>query len=176
MTNYANGKIYKLYSPSQPELSDYYGSTTQSLALRIGQHRNHAKIGKGVRSEAIIAAGDAVIVLVELCPVDTKEELHAREAFWIRGNPCVNKCMPGGLSITETKASQAANYATHRVERVAYQAVYNIAHKVEIAAKGAAYRAAHKVERAAYRAANRDRINERRRELDAAKKAAAAAI
>ena len=172
MTNYANGKIYKLYSPSQPELGDYYGSTTQSLALRIGQHRCNAKIGKGLRSEAIIAAGDAVIVLVELCPVGSKEELHSREAFWIRGNPCVNKQVPGGLTPAETKAYNAAYNAAHRGEHAAY----NAAHKIEKAAYNATYRAAHKIEKAAYNAVNRDRDNERQRARYAAKKAAAAAI
>jgi hypothetical protein len=175
MTNYANGKVYKIYSPSQPELGDYYGSTTQSLALRIGQHRSNAKRGQCITSAVIIAAGDAVIVLVELCPVGTKEELHAREAFWIRGNPCVNKVVPG-RTVAEKSAYNAEYRATHKVTEAAYQADYRAAHKPERAAYHAAYSAAHKVEEAAYRAANRDRINERRRERYAAKKAAAAAV
>lgn len=175
MPNYGNGKVYKIYSPSQPELGVYYGSTTQSLALRIGQHRSSAKAGLGVKSAVIIAAGDAVIVLVELCPVTTKEELTAREAFWIRENECVNKRVPG-----RTRAESSAAYrAAHKVEIAAQMAAYHATHKVEIATRQAAYRASRKVERAAYDAAyretNRTHINECARARYAAKKAAAAA-
>lgn len=169
--DYANGRIYRIESPSQPELGVYYGSTTQPLSKRMAHHRTTAKRGGGSRSASIIAAGDAVIILVELCPVTTKEELNAREAFWIRGNPCVNRNVPG-----RTRAEGSAAYrAAHKVEIAAQMAAYHATHKVEIASRQAAYRASRKVERAAYDAANRERINGRQRERYAAKKAAAAA-
>ena len=99
MPDYQNGKIYKLVSNNDPDLV-YYGSTTQPLCVRKAGHiRSYRqwKNGKGKDSTTsynVIEAGNVDIVLVEMYPCESKEELHKRERFWIDGNECVNKVIP----------------------------------------------------------------------------------
>ena len=75
MPNFQLGKVYSVRSLSRPELI-YIGSTTQSLAKRMGQHR---KASNKCASREIIAIGDAYIELIENFPCANKEELSARE-------------------------------------------------------------------------------------------------
>ena len=96
-TNYQNGKIYKIVCNITGDV--YYGSTTQALSKRLGEHRSNYKSwlkGKTrkMTSFQIIARGDYDICLVEKVVCDSKEELHMRERFWIEGNTCVNKYIP----------------------------------------------------------------------------------
>jgi len=98
MPDYSKSKIYKIVCNITGET--YYGSTVQSLAKRVGQHRDDFKRwknGKGncVKSYDIIERGDYDYSLVEECPCDSKEQLHVRERYWIENNECVNKYIPG---------------------------------------------------------------------------------
>lgn len=94
MPNYQNGQIYKIWSPSSD--ATYYGSTTQKLSSRMAEHRStSAKVRGNTLSREVIAHGDAVIVLVENYPCDSKYELCAREAHFIKNFDCVNKQIPG---------------------------------------------------------------------------------
>jgi hypothetical protein len=97
MVNYQQGKIYMIESLSQNKR--YYGSTTSSLSIRMAGHRHSNtcyKLGKGnlITSFEILDYGDASIILVANAACNTKEELHAVEAVYIRNNDCVNKNMP----------------------------------------------------------------------------------
>jgi len=90
LINYQNGKIYKIYSPSHPEIDPYYGSTIQSLHMRFSGH----KYKKNCTSNLIICYEDALIELVEEVKCNNVEELLAREVWWITNNPCINKNNP----------------------------------------------------------------------------------
>lgn len=84
---YQDGKIYKIVSHSRPELV-YYGSTINTLRQRMSQHKG-AK--NPCTSKQIIDCGDAIILLLELYPCNSRDELTARELQFILNNPCVNK-------------------------------------------------------------------------------------
>lgn len=92
---YANGKIYKIISPSHPELV-YFGSTVQALSRRMSGHRRDNADNKlNIQSKQILKYDDAKIILVQSFPCDSKEELTAKEAEYIKNNDCVNKVVPG---------------------------------------------------------------------------------
>ncbi len=92
--NYGNGKIYKIWSPSHPELV-YYGSTIQALSRRMAEHRSAINKCAYVSSSLVLKYDDAKIELVEDYPCERKELLLAREGYFIRENVCVNKQIPG---------------------------------------------------------------------------------
>ena len=92
---YQRGKIYKLVSDQTTDV--YSGSTIEPyLTIRLSRHRTSYKIwlnGKGnyVTSFEIVKYEDCDIILVEKFPCDSKDELRARETFYIDNNECVNK-------------------------------------------------------------------------------------
>jgi hypothetical protein len=94
--DFNEGKIYKIYSPSNPDLGCYYGSTCIPLNCRLMEHKNafrkYINHDKPIeRSRAVIQFGDAVIELVEKCPCSSRAELEKRERFYIQSNPdCLN--------------------------------------------------------------------------------------
>lgn len=173
--DYAAAKIYKIESPSRPELGVYYGATTQTLANRMSTHRYSFKQGFPIRSSLIIAAGDAVISLVEQCVVTSKAELAAREAHWIKLNDCVNKATPGQTPKEYREANRdkiTAYYAANRDKKAAYRSEYNAANREQLNAKQAVYNEANREQINArqnvYYTANREQINARRAEWRAA--------
>jgi hypothetical protein len=87
--DYANGKIYKITGGGMT----YYGSTTQPLSKRFYGHKSKKNYNHTLSSK-IIETGEAVIVLVELFPCKSKDELFSRERFWIENNECINKIIP----------------------------------------------------------------------------------
>ena len=72
MPDYQNGKIYKIVSPSNPDMLPYFGATTQRLCSRMNGHRRSDQM---CQSSVLIGCGDAKIVLVENYPCNSKEEL-----------------------------------------------------------------------------------------------------
>jgi hypothetical protein len=101
MVNYQLGKIYKIVGNGLT----YYGSTCEpTLARRLAGHvaqYKHYKKGIGVymRSFDIIETGEYTIVLAEGFVCDTKDQLHARERYYIENNECTNKVIPGRSNI-----------------------------------------------------------------------------
>jgi hypothetical protein len=95
--NYQNGKVYIIRSYLTDDV--YIGSTVKSLAKRLANHNFDYKsfLNKkyyNVSSFEIIK--HAYIELIENYPCDSKEQLNAREGYWIRSTPnCVNKCIAG---------------------------------------------------------------------------------
>ncbi len=75
MPDFQQGKIYKIRSTIRPDLI-YIGSTTQTLSMRMTQHRAPSS---RCSSHEIIAVGDAYIELIENFPCNNKDELNARE-------------------------------------------------------------------------------------------------
>lgn len=98
MPNYKFSKVYKIYSPSQPNLLCYIGVTTQPLFKRMWQHKNVFENNKKYQETAhsiISESYDYIIELIEKFPCDCLEELNKRKGYWIRKLKCVNKNIIG---------------------------------------------------------------------------------
>ena len=99
MTDFMQGKIYKLVSPSSNEI--YIGSTCKPLRRRLSGHICNYKrflIGKirtWTSSYHLVNYENVDIILIEDFPCQTKLELHLREGYYIRNTMCVNKFIPG---------------------------------------------------------------------------------
>lgn len=99
---YANGKIYKLVSNVSTDI--YIGSTCTDLNKRKFKHKADYKRWKNGKSGfmtsfKLFEIGKVDIVLVESFPCKNKEELHAKERYWIENLDCVNKNIPTRKSI-----------------------------------------------------------------------------
>ena len=97
MPNYSNGKIYKITGTnSEGNSITYYGSTTKKyLCTRLAQHKYISKIGQTNSSKQVVDCEDCQITLIEYFSCESKDELIARERFYIESNECVNKNIPG---------------------------------------------------------------------------------
>ncbi len=100
--DYQKGKIYKIESHLGDKI--YVGSTTKKyLSERMTAHRqSYCTWKKGnygkVRSFELFeeyGIENCNIILLELCPCKSKDELNAKEAHYIRTLKCVNKVIPG---------------------------------------------------------------------------------
>ena len=103
MNKYENGKIYKIEAINGDEGDIYIGSTSQKLLCsRIAKHKHTYKQyninkKKRIRSYDIFdkyGADNCVITLLEIVNCKTKDELLARERFYIQSLKCVNKNIP----------------------------------------------------------------------------------
>jgi len=92
MPNYQDGKIYKITAGNLT----YFGSTIQPLSQRLAKHRNDKKAqpNSNFSSFPLLDMPDCKIILVEDYPCERREQLLAREAFYIKSNECVNKIRP----------------------------------------------------------------------------------
>jgi len=99
--NYQKGKIYKIESHLGPKI--YIGSTTKEyLSQRMTMHRYRYKAWKNEKYHRITSfelfdeygIDNCNIILLELCPCNTKDELTSRESHYIRTLNCVNKVIP----------------------------------------------------------------------------------
>jgi len=91
MPDYSRARIYKIVCDTSGEV--YYGSTIQSLSMRLTGHRQDARRDR-CSSKQIIDRGNYSIVLVEEYPCENKEQLCRRERYYIENNECVNKQVP----------------------------------------------------------------------------------
>ena len=97
MVNYQNGKIYRIDGGGLT----YIGSTTKKyLCDRLSGHKTDYKRyldGKGryITSFEVLKTDDYKIELIECFPCNSKDELTAREGYYIRQMDCVNKVIPG---------------------------------------------------------------------------------
>jgi uncharacterized C2H2 Zn-finger protein len=85
-----SGKVYRVISPSHPELV-YYGSTSNNyLCNRMSQHRTDYKRYPNAQRAVfeLVKYDDAKIELVE---ETTIEEMKSREQWYISNHECVNK-------------------------------------------------------------------------------------
>ena len=101
MVNYNNGKIYKIENNVDDMI--YIGSTTkQYLSQRMDNHRSKYKSWKAGRIRKLMVfeifdkhgIENCKIVLLELVNCESKDELLAREAFYIKSLVCVNRIIP----------------------------------------------------------------------------------
>ena len=105
MVNYNNGKVYKIEPITGVDTGDVYiGSTAkQYLSQRMTSHRYGYKYWKEGKQLKITSydlfdkygVENCQIVLLETVMANSKEELLAREAFYIKSMLCVNKVMLG---------------------------------------------------------------------------------
>ncbi len=101
MTDYSKSKVYKLVSNLTSDI--YIGSCVVELSKRLSLHkspRNTCSSKKMFVVDAIIT-----IVLLEACPCTSKNELKARELYYITNNKCININKP---FITEILYSDVA--------------------------------------------------------------------
>jgi hypothetical protein len=99
INKYHNSKIYKIVSNHTDKI--YIGSTIQLLCKRIYKHKKDYEyfknnIGRHIRSFDLLELGDVDIILLENVKCESKEELHAKERYYIELNKeiCVNKNIP----------------------------------------------------------------------------------
>ena len=150
MTDYSNGKIYKITSVLRPDLI-YIGSTVWKLWKRMSSHR--AKTNKS-SSRQILELGDAVIELIHDFPCNSKEELRIEEQRVMNTFPVIVNQHDAYLSdedrIAKDKQRMKIYRKTHKEELAEYnkkwreenqesllekQRKWNEINKVEIAAK-----------------------------------------
>ena len=99
MVNYQLGKIYKIVDNTNGNI--YVGSTCEkSLARRLQTHMtDYKKYLKGEKSSntalQIFKNNNYDIILIENCPCENKDTLHARERYFIETLICVNYQRPG---------------------------------------------------------------------------------
>ena len=152
MVNYNEGKIYKIESTLGNMV--YYGSTTKKrLCDRMTTHRgDYNKWLKGKSNLVMVynlfeeyGLENCKIILVENCPCESRDELHAREAHYIRNFECVNKCIPN--------RTNKEYYEDNKVKIAEKAKVYREVNKDKLLKYGKEY---HEV--------NKERINEHYKE------------
>lgn len=92
MVNYGNGKIYRIVCNQSGK--QYIGATTIPLSSRLSQHKKVFRDAKTCLSREVLEGGDYAIYLIEDFPCERKEQLLARERYFIESNACVNKKIP----------------------------------------------------------------------------------
>jgi len=159
MPDYQQGKIYRLVSNKTEDV--YYGATTRALTHRKNHHKSNLNCSskKLFENDAIVT-----IVLIENFPCNNKNELKARELFYITNNPCINNNKP---FISEL------NYGIEYQKE--YQNKYRESNKETISERMKAYSESNKEtiseQKKEYYEANKEAILERRRQAYKNKKA-----
>ena len=116
--SYQSGKIYKIVSEQTDKV--YVGSTKCSIISRLYEHTsayNSWKKGKSdyTTSYEIVQYNDAKIILLESYPCSNKDELRAREQFWINNTQrCVNKA----TAFKENRIVQINNFQIGQVYKI----------------------------------------------------------
>lgn len=151
MPDYALGKIYKIISDQTDQM--YVGSTAQKLlSHRMGEHKkDYMKSAKGnckISSQEIIKFDDARIILIESFPCTSRDELRAREQYWLD--------IHHTLSVNKQKAhvgdDKEAYYAqqkkqNHIANKEKYNKIsreYHEVHREELKIASKAYYTVHK--------------------------------
>ena len=102
MVNYSKGKIYKIENSITNEI--YIGSTCKDyLSQRMQKHRSDYKRYKEGKIGKVSTVFDLFdkygvenfqIILIEAYNANSKDDLHSKEAFYIKSVACVNKNIP----------------------------------------------------------------------------------
>ncbi len=151
---YNKSKIYKIVDNTNSQC--YIGSTIESLRRRLSKHRAHYKQFQNnkknyISSFEILKNDNYDIILLEEFSCETKEQLHARERYWIEKTECVNMLIP---SRTDEEWREL-----HRDDKREYDKQYRENNKEKINERGKQYREN-----------NKEKINERRRQWRLKKK------
>ncbi len=92
------GTVYMIWSSQTPKR--YYGSTIQTLSMRMSEHRKRFRKWSVdglnyVSSYDVLCFDDARIEWIETVEFENRAELAAREGWWMRNNECSNKNVAG---------------------------------------------------------------------------------
>ena len=92
---YTNGKIYQILNNVNDEV--YVGSTTQPLGKRLYKHQHGSKNRDNLINKLIREIGEdsIYIELIEIYPCNSREELRAREGYYIRERGTLNNLIAG---------------------------------------------------------------------------------
>ena len=93
--DYKNGKIYQILNNVNDDV--YVGSTTQPLCKRLYKHKADTKVRDCNIHKLIRELGEDkfYIELIESYPCNNREELRAREGYYIRERGSLNKAIAG---------------------------------------------------------------------------------
>jgi hypothetical protein len=95
MVNYSLGKIYRVHCNLTGD--NYYGLTAEKtlanrLATHIYKYKEYLKTGeKYISLYKIFNDNDYKIVLVEVVPCGSRDELNSRLQYYIENFDCINK-------------------------------------------------------------------------------------
>lgn len=175
MPNYEQGKIYRLVNNTTDNC--YYGSTCIELRKRKYQHKSkyltYLKDQKKFLTSFKIFEPDIYnvdIILVEQYPCSNKQELHARERWYIENHDCVNKVIPTRtlkeyyMDNRDKINERQKEYYKENKDKIRD---YYKENKDKISEKEKAYRQANKdnirEKKKAYWLANKDRLSEQKK-------------
>ena len=135
--DFSKGKIYMIRCNKTQLI--YIGSTTkQYLSQRMGKHKSHYRDWTNSKTNycgsfEIIKNGDYVILLVELYPCKSSDELRMREQYHIDLNGgCLNKNR--AYTTTEQRLKYEKEYnEAHKEEKAEYDKEYRKENKAQIA-------------------------------------------
>jgi hypothetical protein len=158
MERYKNGKIYKIVDNTNDNI--YIGSTCEpTLARRLTKHRGHYKEylkgGKYTTSFKILENNNYSIVLLEEFPCETKDQLLARERYYIENNECVNKVVP----TRSTKEWKEQN----RDKIIDYQKDYREQNQDKLNKKAKEYYEKNKEQKKNYYEQNKEKFKEKKK-------------
>jgi hypothetical protein len=142
MTQYERGKIYMIQNVLNDEV--YIGSTCNSLGRRMTKHRYDCKKGNSPFYKMMLELGidKFYIELIENYPCDSKQELHAREGYWIKQIGTIEQRIAGrpesewreeNKEILARKNSE--RYYKNHEYNIEQRRAYHNTHKEEINAK-----------------------------------------
>jgi len=182
MSKYNNSKIYKIVDNTNGNV--YIGSTFQKyITTRLASHVSDYKKYLNnkyhyVTSFEILKNGNYDIVLIENFSCETKEQLHAKERYYIESMSCVNKFIPNRSPTEWHKENYIKNrdkiserkkeYYTQNKDKISeYKKEYRSTHKDELSEKRKEYVNKHKDEisekRKEHRIKHKDEISEKRK-------------
>lgn len=170
MVNYQLGKIYKIVCNTTGLV--YIGSTCEpTLARRLAGHVLSYKRFLNDKydfttSFKILENSNYEIILLENFPCESKDELRARERWYIENTECVNRNIPN---------RNAKEYRDENKEKIhMVNKAYYEANNSKLKEHQKAYYASNKDKvieyQKSYRETNREKINERQRAYNAANK------
>lgn len=116
MKDYSTAKIYRIVGGEKT----YYGSTLQPLHKRLSAHKGHMKRYDEEKSTQycssyeVLAEPNCGIYLVEaFTTCKNRDELNARERYYVENNVCVNSNIPGRTN----KEWEVANFEKRAEQR-----------------------------------------------------------
>jgi hypothetical protein len=138
MTDYQNGKIYKIEAHNGEEGDIYIGSTCkQHLSQRMDKHISYYKRWKEEKTKYTYTSfqlfdkygiENCNIVLLESFPSDSKDSLLAKEAFYIKSIKCVNKFIPLRTQkeyYNDNKENKKQYVQDNKIKIISYQKQYH---------------------------------------------------
>ena len=135
MPDYSKAKIYKLICDATDDI--YIGSTVCPLYKRLSTHKCN---GQKCRSSRLFQQGHCDIISIEDYPCNRKEQLHARERYWMEnsGN-VINRALPTrtqkeyrNSNEEHWKEYDKQYYQAHKTERKVYYRKYREDHKEQL--------------------------------------------